>query len=101
MRGGRPREKRAIRFAGIGNSARGALYQPGFKDFDLSALRRIKIRERLTLQLRLDAFNSLNSQILGPPATTFNPTASAGVNGRITTTNTDNRELQVSVRVQF
>jgi hypothetical protein len=67
----------------------------------LSALRKFKIRERLTLQLRLDAFNSLNSPIFGPPATTFNPTAAAGVNGRITSTNTDNRELQVSARVQF
>ena len=84
-----------------GNSARGVLYQPGYKDFDLSALRRFQLRERLTLQLRLDAFNSLNSPIFGPPATTFNPTAAAGVNGRITSTNTDNRELQVSARFQF
>jgi hypothetical protein len=84
-----------------GNSARGVLYQPGYKDFDLSALRKFKIRERLSLQLRLDAFNALNSPIFGPPATTFNPVAAAGVNGRITSTNTDNRELQVSARFQF
>ena len=84
-----------------GNSARGVLYQPGFKDFDLSAQRKFALRERLNLQLRLDAFNALNAPIFGAPATTFNPTASAGVNGRITTTNIDNRELQVSARIQF
>ena len=84
-----------------GNSARGVLYQPGFIDFDLSVQRKFKVKENVNLTFRIDSFNAFNTPIFGAPATTFNPVAPAGVNGRITSTNTDNRELQVAIRLQF
>jgi hypothetical protein len=84
-----------------GNSARGVLYQPGFKDFDWAAQGRFQIKERLTIQFRLEAFNAFNHAIFGAPATAFNPTAPPGMNVRIISTNTDNRELQVSARLQL
>ncbi len=84
-----------------GNSPRGVLYQPGFRNFDLSALRRVTIRERITLLFRLDAFNAFNMPIFGAPSASFNPVAPAGTNGRITSTNQDNRDLQCTIRLQF
>ena len=84
-----------------GNSAPDVLYRSGFKDFDWAAQRRFQIKERLTIQFRLEAFNAFNHAIFGAPATAFNPTAPPGMNVRIISTNTDNRELQVSARLQL
>jgi hypothetical protein len=43
-----------------GNIARNRFFGPNFKDVDLSVIKNIPIRERLTLQLRADMFNVFN-----------------------------------------
>jgi hypothetical protein len=68
-----------------GNSARGVLYGPGMIDFDLSGQEILTCRE--CLQLRLCA--------------AINPTAPAGIVGRISNTAVDNRDMQASLRLTF
>ncbi|HMF75857.1 MAG TPA: TonB-dependent receptor [Bryobacteraceae bacterium] len=80
-----------------GNSARGVLYGPGTINFDLSAQRKFKIRESLSLRLRMDAFNATNTpNFLNPNAQIGS--ANAGV---ITGTLNDNRDLQASAMFTF
>lgn len=84
-----------------GNSGRGILRAPKLVDFDLSASKNITIKERLQIQLRLDAFNALNHPYLGFPNQNINPANPSATSTAITGTNGDNRDLQLSIRVQF
>ncbi len=43
-----------------GNVARNAFYGPGFADFDLSVIKNIPIKERVTIQLRAEMYNLFN-----------------------------------------
>jgi hypothetical protein len=80
-----------------GNSARGVLYGPGTINFDLTLLRRFKPIERMTAELRIDAFNTFNTPNFGSPVATIgSPTA-----GQLTGTISDNRDLQLSIKLVF
>ena len=80
-----------------GNSARGVLYGPAESNWDLSALKHIKVRESIGVELRMDFFNAFNTPNFGfPNANIGSPSA-----GQITSTVIDNRDLQASVRVVF
>jgi hypothetical protein len=89
--------------AGVfGNAHRNSLRAPGVKVADLSLFKNLKIG-RVQTQFRLEAFNAFNWVNLGlPDATIFNaggvrnPTA-----GRITTTSTAARQLQLGLKVSF
>ena len=81
----------------FGNSQRGVLYGPGQSNFDLSFLKNTTVAERTKLEFRLDAFNIFNTPFFGFP----NPNIGSPTAGQITSTNTDMRDLQFSLKVAF
>ncbi|HSU33903.1 MAG TPA: carboxypeptidase regulatory-like domain-containing protein [Bryobacteraceae bacterium] len=85
----------------FGNSGRGILRGPKLVDFDLSISKNLTFKERLQAQFRLDAFNALNHPYLGFPNQNIDPANPAGSSTAITSTNGDNRDLQVSIRLAF
>lgn len=80
-----------------GNVGRGVLYGPGQRNLDLSFVKNTRMRERYNVQFRLDAFNLTNTPFFGfPNAAIGSPTV-----GRITSTNGDNRDLQLALKFEF
>jgi hypothetical protein len=70
---------------------------PGALRFDLNLIKRIRVTERFTLELRADAISALNHPNFSNPNTDIN-----SVNfGRITGTADGNRIMVVSLRVNF
>jgi len=51
----------------FGNLGRNSVYGPGFTNLDLALAKNTKLTERLTLQLRIDAFDILNHPNYGQP----------------------------------
>ena len=80
-----------------GNAGRGILYGPGTTNFDLSAQRKFRLREQLSLNFRLDAFNAFNTPNFANP----NAAIGAATAGQITGTINDNRDLQASATIVF
>ena len=79
-----------------GNAGHNSLRGPGFFDVDLAVSRTFKIYERLTLDVRAEAFNVLNH----PNFMTPNANVSSSSFGQITTA-FDPRILQAAVKVIF
>ncbi len=69
-------------------------------NFDLSAAKNFAIKERATIQLRLDASDALNHPPMGIPNQTINVNAPSQSSTKITTTG-DNRDLQGSLKISF
>jgi hypothetical protein len=65
---------------GIGNLARNRFYGPGFADVDLSVIKNIPIKERVTVQLRAEMYNLFNRKNLATGA------GSVGSNGYVSDT---------------
>jgi hypothetical protein len=86
-----------------GNARRNSLRGPGLKTLDLVVAKDLRVRG-ITAQIRLEAFNALNWVNLGLPdaSVLFNTdgTHRTGA-GRITSTATAARQLQLGVRVRF
>jgi hypothetical protein len=80
-----------------GNVARSVLYSPGQTNFDLSFVKNTSIGERWRVQFRLDGFNIFNTPYVGFPNTTIGSLTT----GRITSTNGDNRDLQLGLKLEF
>jgi hypothetical protein len=70
---------------------------PGYVVLDLGVMKNVTMGERYRLQLRLEAYNVLNTTNLNNPNTT--PTSSAF--GTITSQNPFPRQLQLAVRFMF
>jgi hypothetical protein len=94
----------------LGNTGRGAFIGPNQRTFDLSALKNIRfdspLGENTNVQLRVEAFNLFNRANFAPPTLTV--FAGAADNeaplttfGRIRSTVTSARQIQLGVRVQF
>jgi hypothetical protein len=85
-----------------GNVARNSLNGPALTEWDTSLWKTAKLSERLSFQLRGDAFNILNHTNLNTPnlvvysSATASPSSSAGV---VTSTSTTSRQLQVSAKL--
>ncbi len=67
------------------------------KNFDASIIKNTLIKERFTVQLRLEAFNALNHPIFGTPER--NPTNSNF--GKITSQSNLPRAVQMAIRLKF
>ena len=80
-----------------GNVGRGVLYGPGQTNVDISFIKRTMFKERFAVIFQLDAFNLSNTPFFGfPNASIGSPTV-----GQITTTNSDNRDLQFGLKFNF
>lgn len=87
-------------FNGFGNAQNGSERAPGFRQVDLSAFKTFKVTEHQSLELRGDAFNALNIASYGPPDQLLEA-AGWGAFGQITSTNSSQRIMQVSMHYRF
>ena len=83
----------------FGNTARfiGTLRAPGAADLDFSVFKNIPIKERLSVQLRVESFNLFNHPEFGPPNTSIGA-ATAGV---ISSQANSPRDVQIALKVIF
>jgi hypothetical protein len=82
---------------GFGDAGRNILTGPGFSDVDLSVSKDTKLKERVSLQFRSEAFNLFNHPNFGQPQ---NNLAVASF-GQITATRTVRGDLGSSRQIQF
>jgi hypothetical protein len=87
----------AVPSGSFGNYGKGVMSSPSYNNFDFSIVKVTPIRDQFKLELRAEAFNLYNAQILAAPGTTIG-TSSAGY---ITSIASTPRELQISAKVTF
>jgi hypothetical protein len=98
----------------FGDLGRNPLRGPRQVGFDAALARQFRISEKLNLQLRVEAFNVLNTVNFANPASNFNFTINGGIIdnttgtitdpgqfGRITSTSTNPRIMQVALKISF
>ena len=94
----------------FGNTGKNALRGPGFFNTDTAAIKNVKFRERLTLQLRGEIFNVLNHPNFGLPGNVLNSsgfgqiggTQGSGAYGGPTSYGTSQpRSMQFGVKASF
>jgi hypothetical protein len=86
-----------------GNLGRNTLIGPGLAMVDLSLNKRFRITERVGLQFRTEMFNALNRPNFAIPTqrTVFSSSGPVGSAGRITSTLTSARQLQLGMKLMF
>ncbi|MFN8063033.1 MAG: TonB-dependent receptor [Vicinamibacterales bacterium] len=80
----------------IGSASRNPVRGPGYRNVDLAAIRRARLGNGHTLEIRVEAFNLTNTPALGAPNGTFGSAAF----GTITTAG-DPRVIQLAVKYVF
>jgi hypothetical protein len=80
----------------FGDVGRDSMRAPGMVDVDFSLSRNFRLRERMTLQFRGEAFNALNHTNLSAPAKAFGAAAFGSI-----TASGPSRILQVGAKVRF
>ncbi|MQA31875.1 MAG: TonB-dependent receptor plug domain-containing protein [Luteitalea sp.] len=90
----------------LGDSRRGAFRGPNMRTVDLSALKRLPLRGRARAELRVEVFNLFNRANFGTPTLIAFAGASATEApltsfGRIRSTVTSARQMQLGLRVAF
>ena len=90
----------------MGNSRRGAFRGPNLRTVDVSAVKRIPLRGGGRLDVRLEAFNLFNRTNFGNPTLIAFAGVAAGeaplaTFGRIRSTVTSARQMQIGVRLAF
>jgi hypothetical protein len=89
----------------IGNQWTPSLRGPGVNDWDLALIKAIRFKERVSTQLRFEAYNAFNHTQFSSVNTTaqFNPATGKEVNGAFGQLNGDRgpRIMQVSFRIAF
>lgn len=80
-----------------GNFGRNVLYGPGLYNVDFSAFKNFSLWERTTLQFRSEFFNLLNTPAFSNP----NATITNSNFGTITSTKSDNRQIQFALKLLF
>jgi len=81
----------------FGNLGRNTVYGPGMQTLDAAVGRSFSITESARVQVRLEAFNSLNKVNLGTP----NRFVNTAQFGTITEASTPGRQVQISARFSF
>lgn len=79
-----------------GNAGRGIVLGPGFSQWDVSLFKNLKISERVSSQLRAEAFNAFNHTNY----TTLNTTFGSSTFGQVTGAR-DPRILQLGAKISF
>ncbi len=79
------------------NEGRNLLHGPGLLNVDYSVFKNFPIGKKVKLQFRAEFFNVLNHPSFNNPAATFG----TGIFGNITTTSTENRDIQFGLKVSF
>jgi Carboxypeptidase regulatory-like domain len=82
----------------FGTFGKDDLHDEPFFNMDFSLLKNIPITEHKSLQLRFEAFNVFNFQILGTPGTTIGTVSSQG---KVTSIASTPRELQLGAKFTF
>ena len=93
----------------LGNSGRGAFIGPNLRTFDLAAVKKTQLGwlgDSASLQIRVEAFNIFNRANFAPPALTAFAGAAANETalstfGRIRSTVTSSRQVQLGIRLAF
>jgi hypothetical protein len=86
----------------FGNLGRNTVIGPGVISWDMTAEKYFTIGTGVRTSLRLDVFNVLNRANFGQPeAQAFSSTGPVGSAGRITTTVTSPRQIQLALRLVF
>jgi hypothetical protein len=83
-------------FNHFGNEANGALLGPGFENWDLAAIKNIKIVERLNFQLRGEFFNAFNHESFS----TVDSSIDDGAFGQVTAGHSP-RRIQIGAKLVF
>lgn len=81
----------------FGNSARNVIRAPGLVNLDLLIARNFQVTERFRIEFRAELYNATNSVHLGRP----NVTTNAAQAGRITSTQSPNRQVQFGLRLVY
>jgi hypothetical protein len=86
-----------------GNLGRNTLIGPGLFNVDLSVNKRFQLSEGVSLQFRTEMFNSVNHPNFAIPSqrTVFSSSGPVGSVGRITSTLTSARQLQLGIKLVF
>ena len=88
-------------FGTFGNVSRGSIIGPGSVNVDTSLFKKIRISERLNLQLRAEAFNILNhANFFYPNDIVFSGTSYSGTAGQVTAAATS-RQIQIAAKLIF
>jgi len=83
-----------------GNLGRDTLTGPGLFDWDFSAVKDTRLRERTTLQFRAEFFNILNHTNFNTPnLITFTPSGVSPTAGAINNTSTTSRQVQFALKL--
>lgn len=65
----------------FGDTGKNALYGPGYFDTDIAAVKNTKLGERVSMQLRAEAFNATNHVNFGLPGNVLNSTGFGQIGG--------------------
>lgn len=85
----------------FGNAGRNLVFGPGLVDADFSLFKNIPIKERIRFQFRAEMFNILNHPNFANPGNGSPATWNTASFGNITSTVTDNRDIQFGAKVIF
>jgi hypothetical protein len=86
-------------FGTFGNLGRNAVRIPGFRNYDLSLFKKFKWHDRITTELRGEAYNISNSPHFTSPITNIN---AANFGERVSTMNGSfGRQVNLALRVLF
>lgn len=86
----------------FGNVSRGSLRGPGLVDVDTSIFKRVRMSERLKLEIRAEAFHIFNhSNFAYPNQIVFSRSAYSSSAGQVTSTATTSRQIQLAPKLLF
>ncbi|HZQ44605.1 MAG TPA: TonB-dependent receptor [Acidobacteriaceae bacterium] len=79
-----------------GNESIGSIYGPGSKVVNIALMRNIRLYENLTMQLRVETYNTLNHTNLSNPNTSLNSS-----NFGVIANNGEARKMQIAAKLRF
>ena len=85
----------------IGNLAPGALFGPGYFQFDMNIVKKFRVTEKIGLNLGANAVNILNTPQFANPSSTVGGVIDNTSFGRITSTVYSNRIVVLTGRITF